>query len=114
MLSPTPWKTQRHLQFREEKVGKTRSFWTLLIEAWLRTSGRKLKFSGFDRRNFLGQNKKRPGFKESRDARTALPQNCSRQRYKTIRVWGRPLPREFDGTEEPLANSYYFATMSDP
>src|SRR5258708_38174268 len=30
----------------------------------------------------MAPNKKRPGFKESRDARTALPQNCSRPMYE--------------------------------
>jgi hypothetical protein len=38
-------------------------------------------------------NKKRPGFKESRDARTALPQNCS-----TRKIW--QLAREQNATFE--------------
>jgi len=36
---------------------------------------------GLPRRN-ITTNKKRPGFQESRDARTALPQNCS-----TEKIW---------------------------
>src|SRR5882757_7315238 len=66
------------------------------------------------KRGILSPNKKRPGFKESRDARTALPQNCSQSRYEKPAQMGTPLSRGGQGTKELLAKTRGLGRMGYP
>ena len=96
------WQNQIILDaaYRSLSSGKSESGLPSVVLRW--RAGHMHSIADFSRDHFTA-NKKRPGSRGSRDARTALPRTAQSERYCSQPESGMPLLRGWNGTNGPRA-----------